>query len=121
MSIRAEWVDEDAGLIVFRCPGCENYHTVHVKPGNHPTWGWNGSMELPTFTPSVLVKSGHYADGHKAGDRCWCTLAEENPDKVHRIRGCFRCHSFVLDGTIRFLPDSTHALAGQTVELPEIE
>ncbi len=27
------------------------------------------------------------------------------------------CHSFVKDGTIQFLPDSTHALAGQTVPM----
>jgi hypothetical protein len=32
-----------------------------------------------------------------------------------------RCHSFVTDGRIQFLSDSTHALAGQTVDLPEIQ
>jgi hypothetical protein len=31
------------------------------------------------------------------------------------------CHSFVRDGRIEFLSDCTHSLAGQTVELPEIE
>ena len=29
------------------------------------------------------------------------------------------CHSFVTDGRIQFLADCTHALAGQTVDLPE--
>ena len=28
-----------------------------------------------------------------------------------------RCHSFVTDGKIRFLGDSTHKLKGQTVPL----
>jgi hypothetical protein len=31
------------------------------------------------------------------------------------------CHSFVTDGRIQFLNDCTHALAGQTVDLPEVE
>ncbi len=31
------------------------------------------------------------------------------------------CHSFVRDGRIEFLGDCTHKLAGQTIELPEVE
>lgn len=31
------------------------------------------------------------------------------------------CHSFIRDGRIEFLSDCTHALAGQTVDLPDIE
>jgi hypothetical protein len=30
------------------------------------------------------------------------------------------CHSFVTDGRIQFLGDCTHALANQTVELPDL-
>lgn len=30
-----------------------------------------------------------------------------------------RCHSFVVDGQMQFLGDCTHALAGQTVPIPE--
>jgi len=30
------------------------------------------------------------------------------------------CHSFIRDGKIQFLGDCTHALAGQTVDLPEL-
>ncbi len=29
------------------------------------------------------------------------------------------CHSFVRDGRIQFLPDCSHKLAGQTVDLPD--
>ena len=29
------------------------------------------------------------------------------------------CHTFVTDGRIQFLGDCTHALAGQTVDLPD--
>jgi hypothetical protein len=32
---------------------------------------------------------------------------------------CLVCHSFVTEGRIEFLSDSTHELAGQTVPIPE--
>jgi hypothetical protein len=32
-----------------------------------------------------------------------------------------RCHSFVTDGRIQFLNDSMHKMAGQTLDLPEID
>lgn len=78
--------------VSFRCPGCNDYHQVVVESPDG--WGWNGSLELPTFTPSVLALYG-IVDG------------------VDR-----RCHSFVTDGRIEFLGDCTHELAGQTVDLP---
>lgn len=81
------------GLLVFECPGCGYGHPVHVDPAKgRPLWTWNGSMTAPTFSPSLL-------------------LLPPGP----------RCHSFVEDGRIRFLSDCDHALAGQTVELPEVE
>jgi hypothetical protein len=53
-------------------------------------WQWNRDFEKPTITPSIL--------------------AVTPPDK--------RCHSFITDGKIRFLPDCSHNLKGQTVDLP---
>lgn len=79
----------DDGHVLFRCPGCDDNHQIRT-----PVWTWNGSIELPTFTPSVLVNYGI----------------------VHGIER--RCHSFVTDGRIQYLGDCTHALAGQTVDLP---
>ena len=81
----------------FWCPGCDEAHAVMVG-GNYPgpKWGWNGSLERPTFTPSILVRS-------KRG--------EAQTDKV--------CHSFVNEGRIQFLGDCTHELAGETVDLGE--
>lgn len=55
-------------------------------------WKFNGDYERPTFEPSLLV-------------------AQSDPTA--------RCHSFIRDGRIQFLSDSHHALAGQTVDLPE--
>ncbi len=103
--------------IAFWCPGCEEVHAIRTGAGG---WGYNGKPDAPTFTPSVLVTSGHYVPGHDK-TACWCTY---NADQ--RLKGeepapfkCERCHSFVTDGHIQFLADSTHALAGQTVPLPD--
>jgi hypothetical protein len=101
----------------FRCPGCaDGTHTVQVA-GVSP-WSWNGSTESPTFTPSVLVKSGHYA--FPDGESCWCTYNAAHPGEPAPFK-CGICHSFVTDGKIQFLGDCTHALAGQTVELPDLK
>lgn len=92
----------EGGRLLFRCPGCRSAHAVAVGEGLGPRWGWNGSAEAPTFTPSVKVSY----DGADAGQ-------EGAPPAV--------CHSFVVDGRIQFLGDCTHSLAGQTVDLPAWE
>jgi len=103
---------EDNGL-AFWCPGCEEMHRVPVGSGPGARWGYNDNPAAPTFTPSILVRSGHHVPGHD-GETCWCNWEdkEEFPELQCRI-----CHSFVTDGRIQFLSDCTHALAGQTVDL----
>lgn len=108
----------EGGRLAFRCPGCKTTHSVNVGDGPGPRWAWNGDVDKPTFTPSVLVQSGHYVPGSDPRG-CWCTYnaqhyKDEDPDFK-----CFVCHSFVTDGRIQFLGDCTHALAGQTVDLAE--
>jgi len=99
------------GRLLFHCPGCDEGHGVTVNQSN--SWTWNGSLDLPTISPSILVRGTAYG-----------------PDKLHfrKYRGgypCetseFVCHSFVKDGKIEFLPDCTHALAGKTVDIPDWE
>ncbi len=97
--------------LIFWCPGCQEPHGVKTGPGG---WSWNGDAERPTFNPSVLIRSGHHADGKHS---CWCTYNAEHPNDPAPFK-CFACHSFVRDGHIQFLSDCTHALAGQTVPLP---
>lgn len=93
-------LSEEPGFIerrvFFHCPGCGCAHLVIVD--GRGAWGWNGDLELPTFTPSVLVRY------------------DVSPPNE---RLSTRCHSFVTDGRIQFLDDSTHHLTGQTVDLPE--
>jgi hypothetical protein len=69
------------------CPGCNYSHAFTVPP-----WKFNGDVEKPTFTPSLLCNQSH-------------------PES--------RCHSIVTDGIIHFQGDCHHALAGKSVPLPE--
>ena len=83
-------------MLVFHCPGCKYGHAVTVNgrpfPSTGATWTWNGSMELPTFAPSLLIFANDPAQ---------------------------RCHSFVREGRIQFLDDCHHTLANQTIEIPD--
>ena len=108
----------EGGRLHFHCPGCNEMHGVQVGDGPGPRWGFNGDYDRPTFTPSVLVKSGHYCSGQEGAD-CWCSYEERTGRKSPSK--CFVCHSFVTDGQIQFLSDCTHALAGQTVPLTPLK
>lgn len=102
------------------CPGCvysdgkPSPHTIPVNwlpPGEtemsphiswKDRWTFNGDFERPAFGPSLNTWWGG-----------------ENGIPLHR------CHSFIgingaLPGQIKFLEDCTHALANQTVDLPDI-
>lgn len=100
------------GYVGFNCPGCGGVHTVRVSGPN--AWKWNGSTDAPSISPSILVTSGHFLGGASA-KHCWCNFEERFGRKADF--SCVRCHSFVEDGSIRFLEDCSHALAGQTVPL----
>jgi hypothetical protein len=94
----------------FRCPGCDDVHGVTVDAGP-VVWSWNGDLERPTFSPSILVQGNQwpkdeYPEYYKAAH----PRVAPGDDTI--------CHSFVTDGRIQFLGDCTHALAGQTVDLP---
>ena len=78
------------GKYMFRCPGCGGIHSINKK-----IWDFNDNLENPTIKPSILSKFTPQAKGM---------------DK--KI-----CHSFVTNGKIKFLNDSTHNLAGETIEL----
>jgi len=102
-------LDPDGGYLIF-CPGCKQCHRFDAR------WTFNGNLEKPTFRASMLVRSGHYL-GTVSGS-CWCTYNEDHPNDPSPFT-CNVCHSFVTDGMIQFLGDSTHELAGKTVPLPE--
>lgn len=85
--------------IVFRCPGCEKGEFPQLADHviNPKVHQFNGNLERPTFSPSLLM-TYDYGEDHRR----------------------YVCHSFVRDGCIQFLDDCTHPLKGQTIELPHI-
>lgn len=87
---------------------------MHVVPVEGTiAWGFNGDCERPTLSPSVLVYSHRtFIDHSLEGD---ALMAPDN------VRETPRCHSFVRDGTIQYLADCTHALAGQTVLMEPLD
>lgn len=89
-------------LVTFCCPGCSNWHGVTIgHPNNRGAqWTWNGDVDRPTISPSILSRI-------------------EYPKDATRDQQV--CHSFVEGGNIRFLSDCTHGLAGQTVPLETID
>ena len=87
----------------FWCPGCGDAHVVSSA--------WEVDVESATISPSVLVHSvRRFVDSDLVGD----ALMAPGNATVSPL-----CHSFVRGGRIEFLGDSTHSLAGQTVDLPE--
>jgi hypothetical protein len=71
---------------LVKCPGCDRPHSIDER------WSFNGDVNNPTFTPSLLVNQ-------------------------HRPE--MRCHSFITNGEIQFLSDCYHSLAGETVGLEQ--
>ena len=106
----------------FWCPGCNEHHMVSIRlwrDGGNPVWEFKGDLERPTFEPSVLHRTGHFADDRGDKHPCWCTyeqrLGKPSPYK------CQRCHSYVEAGKIRFLADCSHKLAGQIVDMVPVD
>lgn len=115
----------NGGGLAFWCPGCDELHTIWITSTTHLNWLWNGSLERPAFGPSLLHTSGHFSPGHTG--ECWCTY-----NHTRAVRGllplphvCRRCHLSVgcgraEPGQIEFLPDCSHDLAGQIVDIQDI-
>lgn len=110
MTARATLAESgDGQVVIFHCPGCDDNHQAHVG-----RWAFNGDLERPTLSPSLLV-------GGVQWDTDLYPYFQSRRDRHPNVPVGERivCHSFVTDGRIQFLDDSTHVLAGQTVDLPE--
>jgi hypothetical protein len=91
-----DWQDE--GMVVLPTHWTPQGMAPNLETSPH--WSFNGDLAKPVFGPSILSRY-------------------DTPEKKHV------CHSFVgcngaAPGQIIFLGDCTHALAGQTVELPDL-
>lgn len=99
---------------VFFCPGCRCSHGVWTTKGlNGAIWGFNGNVEKPTFTPSLLITRPMWEPAVTEDN-----IAQWEKEPWEQKQVTHVCHSFVTDGMIQFLGDSTHELKGQTVPLP---
>lgn len=98
--------------LLFWCPGCDEAHGIPVDASRG--WTWNGDLDKPTVTPSIHAQFRLYGP-----ERLPFHKYEGPNPPTEKADGC--CHSFVTDGRIQFLSDCTHALAGQTVDLPDWE
>lgn len=106
------------GGVVFKCPGCNTTHAINVGGGPGPSWGYNGDPDKPSFQPSVLVR-GIRTDLTPEEEALYDAVFDGTSKVLDDPRFASVCHSFVTCGRIQFLNDCTHALAGQTVDLPE--
>lgn len=84
---------KDYDLLIFYCPGCQRIHPFTLNSKTRPNWIWNGNLEKPTLTPSLLCEPS----------------VPQN-----------RCHLFLRDGVIKFLDDCWHELKGQSIPLQEL-
>lgn len=83
----------------FFCNGCSLYHSFRVALAKNerrdaPVWKFNGDVENPTFSPSLLV-----------------TL-RDTPTGSGKTA---KCHLHLRNGQLQYLSDCTHDLAGTTV------
>lgn len=94
----------DATHLQLHLPGPLPNRILPVMIGGRregtPNWTWNGNVDMPTVKPSVLTKGGTY----------------EGETYIEHV-----CHSWINDGKVQFLGDCTHELAGQTVDLLDVD
>jgi hypothetical protein len=81
--------DTGDGALMHWCPGCKGRHLIETQEPNVNGAMWKWDGNAETSTFSPSIN----------------------------IVG--RCHYFITAGKIQFCGDSTHELAGQTVDLPD--
>lgn len=90
----------EATHLMLCLPGPISHRILPVMIGGSRAgtlnWTWNGSVDSPTVKPSILTKTE--IDGKEV-----------------------ICHTFVNDGKVRFLSDCTHELAGQTLDILDVD
>lgn len=108
-----KWKQIGSNRIGFYCPGCDDIHMIDTD-----RWTFTFKNDKGTISPSVLVKSGHFADHYKAEDNCWCKYYAEHPTE-EPVYKCGICHLFLVDDVISYLTDCTHTYAGKVIPLPD--
>ena len=76
----------------FWCVACDEVHCINNQ------WTFNEDLDNPTFNPSVLVQG----------------IRNESYFSP-------RCHLFIQEGKLKYLPDCEHDFRGQTVEMIDVD
>jgi hypothetical protein len=84
------WCEDHGRTILHWCPGCKCLHPINIDRPNTFGAKWTWNGDVERPTFSPSI--------HLVG----------------------MCHYFIRDGMIEFCGDSKHALAGQTVPLPDL-
>lgn len=89
MTIKLRTASDNKGgrIYIFDCPGCGHKHYFN------DTWSFNGDIENPTFSPSLL------------------NYLPNEP---------YRCHLFIKNGKIEYLSDCSHELAGKIIDMEDV-
>ena len=97
------WPDGVTGIAHW-CPACDVAHAFSVtgKNSSGAQWSWDGNVDAPTCSPSMNIR-----------------INMPDMQGYNSCAGSSTCHYFLRAGQIQFLGDSTHALRGQTVPLPD--
>ena len=90
---------EDGARLWWYCASCDMLHPIalHNRPGESvDVWSWNNDAERPTFMPSFLTDMS----------------GRNGPKRI--------CHTYIKEGMVEYLNDSTIHLRGVTKELQDI-
>lgn len=97
---------EEATHLKFKMPGPIGFLLLPVmtkgRRAGTGNWTWNGSVDAPTLYPSIK------------------TTTHGAPPPGSTERTTIICHSWVNDGKVQFLPDTTHELRNKTVDLLQV-
>lgn len=99
------------------CPACGETHqftTERNTPGERPMWTFDGNAEAPTFSRSMKITGKQTvkdAEGEWTGE--WVRGPDGKP-----IDYC--CHYILTAGVLNYCGDSTHAMSGQAIPLPDL-
>jgi hypothetical protein len=154
MKSRIQFFESDRHGFMHRepaywCPVCKAPHPINTTEPGRPKWAWNGSVDAPTFTPSVLMFYTRPAEGTEffklkrggkkraeeyatqaaaqtvadalaaQGDPGWVPVPRQRESKP--AERVTLCHAWIRDGNIEILPDTPGGLGGHTLPLEEWE
>ena len=97
ITFHPDYANTGRDYVSYKCPCPMGEHRLPVSGSKRPKWSFDGNLEKPTISPSINSWTG----------------PSDNPKKIV-------CHHFVRNGRIEFCGDSTHELAGKTIDMEPI-